>query len=71
VASSRVSSGARAALVTDVVKGSPADAAGRSPAMLWSRSIVGRQFVEGRFPALRPQKNGHLLRVRGAGARVS
>ena len=61
--------GTRGAVVTDVVKGSPADAAGLKPGDVVVE--VDRRPVnssEEAVSALRaPQKNGHLLRVRGAG----
>jgi serine protease Do len=61
--------GTRGAVVTDVVKGSPADAAGLKPNDVVVE--VDRRPVnssEETVSALRaPQKNGHLLRVRGAG----
>ena len=61
--------GTRGAVVTDVVKGSPAEAAGLRPGDVVVE--VDRRPVvssEDAVSALRaPQKNGHLLRVRGAG----
>ena len=61
--------GTRGVVVTDVVKGSPADAAGLKPGDVVVE--VDRRPVnssEEAISALRtPQKNGHLLRVRGAG----
>jgi serine protease Do len=58
----------RGAVVTDVVKGSPAEAAGLKPGDVLVE--VDRRPVassEEAVAALRaPQKNGHLLRVRGA-----
>jgi serine protease Do len=60
--------GTRGAVVTDVVKGSPAEAAGLKPGDVVVE--VDRRPVsssEEAVSALRtPQKNGHLLRVRGA-----
>jgi len=60
--------GTRGAVVTDVVKGSPAESAGIKPGDVVvevDRRPVGSS--EEAVAALRaPQKNGHLLRVRGA-----
>ena len=61
--------GTRGAVVTDVVKGSPVESAGLKPGDVVVE--VDRRSVnssEEAVSALRtPQKNGHLLRVRGGG----
>jgi serine protease Do len=61
--------GTRGAVVTDVVRGSPAESAGLKPGDVVVE--VDRRPVnssEEAVSALRtPQKNGHLLRVRGGG----
>ena len=61
--------GTRGAVVTDVLTGSPAESAGLKPGDVVVE--VDRRPVsssEEAVSALRtPQKNGHLLRVRGGG----
>jgi serine protease Do len=60
--------GTKGAVVTDVVAGSPAERAGLKPGDVIveiDRRAVGSS--EDAVSVLRaPQKNGHLLRVRGA-----
>ena len=60
--------GTKGAVITDVIQGSPADQAGLKPGDVIVE--VDRRPVassEQAIEALRaPQKNGHLLRVRGA-----